>query len=112
MHRADDVAAPLDIVRHAAGAGDGVDVVVAPVAIVVVGVECVAAALAAVLAAVHAVVPDDVVPAVAAVAASAVSMTYKARGGCWVQQVSRVLKVVVEAVVAAAAVAGGESEIA
>lgn len=119
-HRAGGVAAPVGVARCAAGAGvddadagDGVGVVgvVAPVA-VVVEVEVVAGAVAvagalvvAVHAAVRAVAPADVAAAVG-VAAGAESMTHKARGECWVRQVSKVL-MVVEVVVA---VAGDECE--
>ena len=126
-HRAGDVAAPVGVVRCAAGADDG-DVVVAPFA-TAVGFEIVADAgelvdgLAAVLAdvvpdvvlavapaAALAAVPDVVAPVDVDVAAGAdaESMMHKARGECWVLQVLRVLTV---AEVVVAAVAGGEGEI-
>ena len=111
VHRAGDVAAPIDIVRHAAVAGDG-DVVFAVVAPVVAVVDVEYVAVRAVVPdvavpAVRSVVPVGAVPAVPAGGACGVSMTHKARVGCWVQQVSRVLKVVVEVV--AAVVAGIET---
>ena len=130
--RAGDVAAPVGVVRYAAGADDG-DVVVAPFA-TAVGFEIVADAgelvdgLAAVLADVVvpdvvlavapaaglAAVPDAVAPVDVdvdvdvAAGADAGSMMHKARGECWVLQVSKVSTV---AEVVAAAVAGGEGEI-
>lgn len=123
-HRAGDVAAPVGVVRYAAGADDG-DVVVAPFA-TVVGFEIAAElvdGLAAVLADVVpdfvlavapaaglAAVPDAVAPVGVDVAtgADAGSMMHKARGECWVLQVLKVLR---GAEVVVAAVAGGEGEI-
>ena len=125
VHRAGDGAAPTDVVQRAAGAdaGDDVDVVAAaaPVAIVVeaglvagavvpaVAVALPAAELPAVelpVVALPAVVPDAV--ALPADAANVGSMTHKARGECWVQQVSTASTVME----AAAVVAGDEYEIA
>ena len=128
-HRAGDVAAPVGVVRCAAGADDG-DVVVAPCATVVefdivadgelvVGLAAVladvvpdvvlAVAPAAELAAVLDVVALVDVDVAAGAGAGAGSMTHKARGECWVLQVLKVLTVA-EVVVAAVAGGGGEIE--
>lgn len=129
--RGGDVAAPVDVVRRAAGAdaGDDVDVVAAAALFVIVDAEVVAGAADAVLAVVpanvlvvvvlHAVALPAVLAAVepAAVGPAAVdpvdvdagvgSMTHRARGECWVQQALKVLTV---AELAVAVVAGGECE--
>lgn len=121
----------MDAVRRAAGAGAAGGDVDAAAAPVIVDVEVVVAGAAgAVFAAVPAnvlvvadvlpVLPAAVVPAVVAPAAAVPaavglvgadagveSMTHRARGECWVQQVLKVLTV---AELAVAAVAGGECE--
>ena len=89
MPRAGGVAAPAGVVRRADDGGD-VDVAAARVAVVVVVVEAGVAAGALAVAPADAAVPADVVPADVAVAACAGSMTRKAMGGCWAQQVSKV----------------------